>query len=122
LLWSFWALFAIGTRASRGFATSYVFEYFWLFIIWVMGLVGAAIATHYWHGNLSFCRPFNNQCRVLTAIVAWSWINWAFITFIMLATCATQLGGEGVMSPLHGRDTTETRNMEGGGSVSVPQT
>lgn len=38
-------IFAIGSRFSRTFASSYAFEYFWLFFIWVMGLIGAAIAT-----------------------------------------------------------------------------
>jgi len=105
LLWSFWAMFSIGFRADRGFATSYAHEYFWLFVLWVMGLVGAAIATHYWHGNLSFCRPFNNQCRLLIAIVSFSWVNWATLTSLMLTSCFSQRSDDyGFKAPLHGRE------------------
>jgi len=125
LLWSFWAMFAIGSRADRGYLSSYVVEYFWLFIIWVLGLVGAAIASHYWHGNLAACRHFNNQCRVLIAIVAWSWINWATVTFIALATIFSQhSGNHGIKAPLHGREGEEypgpeVRNVAPGGATQA---
>lgn len=123
-LWSIWAMFTIGTRTDLSFMTSYVLEYFWLFIIWVLGLVGASIATHYWHGNLADCRHFNNQCRLLIGIVAWSWINWALVTFIIVASLFSLRTGELTMkAPFHGREGEEypgpeVRNTPGGGAAT----
>jgi len=57
-----------------------------IFIIWVMYLVGAAIATHYWKG-LTWCDL--RQCNVVTSILAFTWISWSFATFLLL--CA--IGG-----------------------------
>ncbi|RDB18324.1 hypothetical protein Hypma_000511 [Hypsizygus marmoreus] len=120
-LWSLPMMFLIQRHASRGFATSYAFEMLGLFILWVMYLVGAAIATNKWR-NIGFCRGFFGQCRILTAILAFSWIAWATVTFLLLASLADLLSGHsGVTAPLAGtRAATGPESTKTGNVYSAP--
>ncbi|KAF5378574.1 hypothetical protein D9615_007125 [Tricholomella constricta] len=107
-LWALPLMFCIGARTEAGFIGSYLFEMVGLFILWVMYLVGAAIFSHKFHG-VSFCRGFFNQCRVVTAILAWSWINWAIVFFLLIASVASLFSSRtSATSPLHGRGAAGT--------------
>ncbi|KAF9459407.1 heterokaryon incompatibility protein-domain-containing protein [Collybia nuda] len=122
-LWSLPLIYLLHSRKGRGVASSYAFEFLGLFVLWVMYLIGTAIATHYWHG-LGFCWGFN-QCRILTAIVAWGWINWAVTTFLLLTSCAGQQSSHaGYRDPLHGGGTTAAAAGAGGvaGATAAPET
>ncbi|TFK72659.1 hypothetical protein BDN72DRAFT_304458 [Pluteus cervinus] len=58
-----------------------------LFVLWVMTLVGAAIASHFWHG-LGFCWRFR-ACKVLSAVVSFAWITWAVATILLILAMAS---------------------------------
>ncbi|KAK0431734.1 hypothetical protein EV421DRAFT_139550 [Armillaria borealis] len=51
------------------------------FILWVMWLVGAVDTTNRIIPGENYCRP-GKQCRILTTILAFSWIGWSFLTII----------------------------------------
>ncbi|KAK0449834.1 uncharacterized protein EV420DRAFT_1707012 [Desarmillaria tabescens] len=51
------------------------------FVLWVMWLVGAVDTTNRIIPGKNWCGP-GKQCRILTAILAFSWIGWSFLTII----------------------------------------
>ncbi|KAK0210039.1 hypothetical protein DFS33DRAFT_1290164 [Desarmillaria ectypa] len=51
------------------------------FVLWVMWLVGAVDTTNRIIPGRNWCGP-GKQCRILTTILAFSWIGWSFLTII----------------------------------------
>ncbi|KAK0227631.1 hypothetical protein IW262DRAFT_1292601 [Armillaria fumosa] len=51
------------------------------FVLWVMWLVGAVDTTNRIIPGKNYC-PRGKQCRILTTILAFSWIGWSFLTII----------------------------------------
>ncbi|PBK68838.1 hypothetical protein ARMSODRAFT_957927 [Armillaria solidipes] len=51
------------------------------FILWVMWLAGAVDTTNRVIPGKNWCGP-GKECRILTAILAFSWIGWSFLTII----------------------------------------
>ncbi|KAF8890929.1 hypothetical protein BD779DRAFT_1515260 [Infundibulicybe gibba] len=98
IMWSLWIIAVISGRIERGH--SHIVEHTGIFILWVMYLVGAAIATRHWH-DVSFCWNVR-ACRVVTALVAFAWINWGITTFIWVLSMYTQKGRP-LTAPLHGQ-------------------
>lgn len=79
-----------------------------LVILFVLWIVGAAIATQKW-GNLAWCHVFST-CRLLTAIVAFTWMSW-IMTFFLTVSCIWYiLRNDGFTQPVHGKYYGE-RNM-----------
>ncbi|KAL5519862.1 hypothetical protein ACEPAG_1522 [Sanghuangporus baumii] len=72
-----------------------------LFILWVLWLVGAAIATHIWPNLPSFCPQFE-ACRVLTAMLAFAWMGWIVLTFLLAATFMYAVANRSWREPAHG--------------------
>ena len=68
-----------------------------LFILWV---VGASIATQKW-GDLSWCHKYS-ACRLLTAIVAFTWMSWVMMLFLTVACIGYIVGNDGFTHPVHG--------------------
>lgn len=68
-----------------------------LFILWI---VGAAISTQLW-GNLGWCHRYS-QCRLLTAIVAFTWMSWIMTFFLTVACLWYILKHDGFGHPMHG--------------------
>lgn len=69
-----------------------------IFILWI---VGAAIVTKKW-GDLGWCHVFS-ACRLLTAIVAFTWMSW-IITFFLIISCLVYILRNGAFAhPVHGR-------------------
>ncbi|KAJ8085591.1 hypothetical protein PM082_004409 [Marasmius tenuissimus] len=112
MLWSWFVIFTIHKRRERGFITTFRGELIGSFILWVMLLVGAAIATSHrspespdpnarW-GNLSSCRMYKT-CRILTALVAFSWITWSTLTIVMIISIVFASVNRGWNEPMHGR-------------------
>ncbi|KAJ2916359.1 hypothetical protein MD484_g4070, partial [Candolleomyces efflorescens] len=82
------SLAIIAMIASRmGGPKSFMGELLFLFIVWVMFLVGAAITTHKWL-HLKWCRGSQKVCRILETIKAFSWICFGLISFLMLFAIA----------------------------------
>ncbi|KAK0192915.1 hypothetical protein F5146DRAFT_1042028 [Armillaria mellea] len=51
------------------------------FVLWVMWLAGAVDTTNRIIPGKNWCGP-GKECRILTAILAFSWIGWSFLTII----------------------------------------
>ena len=96
------------------------FELPFLWCLWVLYLVGAALATvslviyvsyrdsnsspllqSLW-GDLSFCWQFH-ACRLLTALVAFSWIGWITISVLWVTTLIYAFTNNAWKLPSHGR-------------------
>ncbi|KAK2467830.1 hypothetical protein APHAL10511_000125 [Amanita phalloides] len=84
LLWSTFmqvTLF-IGLRVG-GIVASFAAENFFNICIWVLYLVGNAIFSHKF-AHIGLCRRGAETCRIITGIMAFAWINWAFFTFLII--------------------------------------
>ncbi|KAF9069998.1 hypothetical protein BDP27DRAFT_1293065 [Rhodocollybia butyracea] len=101
ILWSWFIIHCIHKRHENRFISTFLGEFIGLFVLWLMYLVGAAIATTFW-GNLAFCQVFI-QCRTLTALVAFAWMNFIIMTFIFIVDIAFVVANGGLREPLHGR-------------------
>ncbi|KAF5393258.1 hypothetical protein D9757_000768 [Collybiopsis confluens] len=101
IFWSWFIVHCIHKRHENRIITTFRGELIGLFVLWVMVLVGAAIATTFW-GNLSFCQSFE-ACRLLTALVAFAWMSFIILTLIFGVDIAFVVANEGWREPLHGR-------------------
>ncbi|KAF8587531.1 hypothetical protein K439DRAFT_1407471 [Ramaria rubella] len=100
--WSVHMVHTISRSVERGgFFVRIIFEFLFLDCIWVLYLVGAAIASSFW-GDLSFCWQFE-ACRLLTALVAFAWIGWITISVLLLTTFVFAFTRNGWMKHSHGR-------------------
>ena len=72
---------------AGGIAASYAVENFFNIIIWVLYLVGTAIFSHKF-AHIGLCRRGAETCRIITGIMAFAWINWAFFTFLIIISLA----------------------------------
>lgn len=68
-----------------------------LFALWT---VGAAIATQKW-GKLNWCHKYT-ACRLLTAIVAFTWMSWVMVLFLASASIGYICMYSGFTHPVHG--------------------
>lgn len=95
------SLLTIGRRREGLRRYSFTHSVVGLFILTVLFIVGAAVATHFW-GHLSWCHRYW-QCRILTALVgiAWSAALVSLVLFIMEFHYAHSHRAWGY--PLHGR-------------------
>ncbi|KAF9254353.1 hypothetical protein L218DRAFT_1082378 [Marasmius fiardii PR-910] len=109
-LWSWFVIHAIHKRRENRFISTFRGELIGSFILWIMLLVGAAIATTTsnpplrakW-GNLSSCNAGFVQCRVLTALIAFAWINWIVLTILIVIAIGIAAANHGWNEPMHGR-------------------
>jgi len=72
----------IHRRHEHGFLSTFLVELIGLLLLFFLWIVGAAVATQKW-GNLNWCHTYT-ACRLLTAIVAFTWMSWimsALLTF-----------------------------------------
>ncbi|KAJ7288415.1 hypothetical protein C8J57DRAFT_1280156 [Mycena rebaudengoi] len=99
-----WALFLIRTiykRVESNLVSTFRGELLGLFVVWMFWLVGTAIASAQW-GNLGFCQVFE-PCRILSAIVAFSWLCWLTVTFNFGVSITFILANGALLEPLHGQ-------------------
>jgi len=88
-------------RHDRGFMSTFGGELVGLLILFILWIVGAAIATKKW-GNLGFCHVYF-ACRLLTALVAFTWISWIMTLFLTLSCLWSIIRNDGFTQPVHGR-------------------
>ncbi|KAJ7175780.1 hypothetical protein C8R46DRAFT_1079439 [Mycena filopes] len=99
-----WAIFVIRTihkRVDGNLVSTFRGELIGLFIVWMFWVVGTAIATQQW-GSLGFCQEFE-PCRVLSAIVAFSWLTFCLVTFNFGVSLTFILANGALLEPLHGQ-------------------
>ncbi|EIM89722.1 uncharacterized protein STEHIDRAFT_92166 [Stereum hirsutum FP-91666 SS1] len=110
ILWVPYVLHAIIKRREGGFIWTFFHELIALFVLFVLWIVGAAIATstsnppnHQSHwGALSWCQQFQ-PCRILTALVAFVWMGWIMVVFLMFASILFCIANRAWGEPMHGR-------------------
>ncbi|KAJ7212194.1 hypothetical protein GGX14DRAFT_622336 [Mycena pura] len=108
-----WAAFVIRTihrRVEDNLVSTFRGELVGLFVIWLFWLVGAALATGPW-GNLGFCQQFS-ACRVLSAIVAFSWLAWVNVTLNFTVSIVFITANGALLEPLHGQWVPKPRDQE----------
>jgi len=101
LLWTSWVIHVIFRSFEYGRVTSFASELLGLFVLFVLWLVGAAIATTVW-GNLKWCWVYE-PCRLLTALVAFAWMGWIVLFALLLVSALFALSNSAFGDPLHGR-------------------
>jgi len=98
----------IHKRHDHGFLSTFGGELVGLIILFVLWIVGAAIATQQW-GRLNWCHMYS-ACRLLTAIVAFTWMSWIMTLFLTVSCIWYIVRNDGFTQPVHGRYYPE-RNM-----------
>ncbi|KAK2462198.1 hypothetical protein APHAL10511_005786 [Amanita phalloides] len=82
LIWTTFMMLFLGLRVG-GIAASFIVENVFNLCIWVLYLVGNAIFSHKF-AHIGQCRKGAETCRILTGVMAFGWINWAFFTFLII--------------------------------------
>ncbi|KAF9262045.1 hypothetical protein L218DRAFT_929996 [Marasmius fiardii PR-910] len=100
ILWSWFIFHAIHARREGGFISTFRGEMIGSFILWILLLVGAAIATSNF-GDLSGCNSFS--CMLITALIAFAWITWGTLTLLMLTSALYATVHTGWDDPMHAR-------------------
>ncbi|TFK72664.1 hypothetical protein BDN72DRAFT_304629 [Pluteus cervinus] len=96
-----YAAFSIHSRYENKYVGTFAAEIALLVVLWLFWIGGAAVATEFW-GDLSFCQQFQ-PCRILTAMVAFTWLSWVVLTGIIMLSLMFSLANRAWMEPLHGR-------------------
>ncbi|THG95929.1 hypothetical protein EW026_g5804 [Hermanssonia centrifuga] len=101
LLWAPWVIHVIHRTYDYGLVSSFAGEILGLFGLFVMWLVGAAIATSFW-GSLEWCHEFQ-ACRLLTALVAFAWMGFILLFVLLIISVMFSIANRAYTHPLHGR-------------------
>ncbi|KAJ7638127.1 hypothetical protein B0H17DRAFT_1106223 [Mycena rosella] len=101
MIWSVYAVIAIHHMREDRWIYSFFSEILVLSALFLLYLVGAAIATHIW-GDLSFCQQFR-ACRILTTMVAFAWMSWIVLLGSLVASIVVVAANGALFDPFHGR-------------------
>ncbi|KAJ7672146.1 hypothetical protein DFH06DRAFT_1175438 [Mycena polygramma] len=101
MIWSVYAVTTIHHLREDRWIHTFFSEIVMLSILFVLYLVGAAIATSIW-GNLSFCHQFR-ACRILTAMLAFAWMPWIILLWLLIASLFIAIANVAFYEPFHGR-------------------
>jgi len=82
IIWAIFLIFLLRTEKKSGFLSRNWFEAVALGALWMLWIGGAAGSTSIWP-DLNFCVQFS-QCRILQAMMAWMWLGWIVITFLLI--------------------------------------
>ncbi|KAF7375221.1 hypothetical protein MSAN_00408700 [Mycena sanguinolenta] len=101
MLWAVYGVLTIHHMREDRLISSFASEILVLSILFLLYLVGAAIATSIW-GDLSFCQEFR-ACRILTAMLAFAWMSWIVLSCSLAASVFVAIANRAFFSPFHGR-------------------
>ncbi|EIW75022.1 hypothetical protein CONPUDRAFT_132619 [Coniophora puteana RWD-64-598 SS2] len=110
ILWSAFVGHTIHGRHERRIIGTFLHEFLGLGVLFILWLVGAAIATvtsnvptllTRW-GNLSSCWHYST-CRILTALLAFAWLGWIVVLALLLTTLLFALANRAWNEQMHGR-------------------
>jgi len=99
--WSIFIVWSIHKRYENPYLSTFRGEIIGLSVLWIFWTAGAAGASHPW-GSLSWCQQFD-ACRLLSALVAFSWLGWLTLSAILALSLLFSLANKALMEPLHGR-------------------
>ncbi|KAL1695449.1 hypothetical protein GGG16DRAFT_99763 [Schizophyllum commune] len=97
--WAIHAIHSLRRRIDTGFGRSFAHELGALLVLWLLWLIGAAVATSHWTDQYSCWYQFS--CRLLTAITAIAWSGFAIITFLVIASAILGSKKGGFGKPMH---------------------
>jgi len=100
MLWSTFAIHGIYMRCDRFVIHTFAVEAIALSMLFMMWLVGTAIATTMW-GNLGWCHQYS-PCRLLSALVGIAWTGWVFLFFLLCACLVHAFVNRAWTEPIHG--------------------
>jgi len=101
MLWAPLLIVRIYKRHENTFISTFGGEFIGLFVLFMLWIVGAAMTTDQW-GNLAWCRIYQ-PCRLLTAILAFSWMGWIIILFLIAINLGYIIVNKAFNEPLHGQ-------------------
>lgn len=110
LFWSPFIARTIHRRLEHRHINTFRGELIGLFILFLLWIIGASIATHtgnlpdpetHW-GDLSSCWMFSS-CRVLTALVAFTWASWVLVLILFITSFLFAIANKAFREPMHGR-------------------
>ncbi|CAL1697516.1 unnamed protein product [Somion occarium] len=101
VLWVPFVVHVLHRDDDYGFVGTFAGEILGLFTLFILWLVGAAIATTFW-GDLSWCHQFL-PCRILTVIVAFAWMGWIILLTLLIISLLFAFMNNSFGRPLHGR-------------------
>ncbi|KAJ6468382.1 hypothetical protein C8R45DRAFT_468588 [Mycena sanguinolenta] len=101
MAWAAYGVLTIHHMREDRWIFSFASEILVLSILFLLYLVGAAIATSIW-GDLSFCQEFR-ACRILTAMLAFAWMSWIVLSCSLVASVFAAIANAAFFSPFHGR-------------------
>jgi len=110
MAWAGFVILTIHRRVEDNLVSTFRGELIGLFIVWMFWIVGTSIATTQW-GSLGFCAQFE-ACRVLSAIVAFSWLAWVVVSFNFGVSLTFILANGAMLEPLHGQWVPQVRDGE----------
>jgi len=99
--WSLFAAYTIHYRYEDTRISTFMVEAIAMSVLWLFWIVGSSIASSMW-GNLAGCQQFS-QCRLLSALVAMSWLGWIALTILLGFCLLFSIANRAFMEPLHGR-------------------
>ncbi|KAG1809090.1 uncharacterized protein BJ212DRAFT_1448841 [Suillus subaureus] len=123
----FWSTFIARTihgRHEHRRMNTFTAELVGLFILFLLWLIGAAVATHTsnppdvdvrW-GNLSSCWTYST-CRILTALLAFAWLGWILVLALFVMSLLFAIANKAFHDPMHGRWDRRATNY--GGDLSM---
>lgn len=124
MLWAPMVIHMIHGRYEFRYLSRVWHELTGLFVLWILWLVGAAVATSIWPNLPSFCSQFS-ACRLLTAMVAFAWLGWLTLTALMATTLMYATANSSWGEPAHGHwvreDPNRTSVYSGGTGYATSQ-
>ncbi|KAI0769726.1 hypothetical protein BD413DRAFT_78640 [Trametes elegans] len=111
MIWSSYIIHIIHRSYDYGRFSSFAFELLGLLALFTLYLVGAAIASTYW-GDLFWCHRYW-QCRILTVLVAFAWIDWVLVFIITVVSVLCAVANAAFWHPLHGRNAARDSYYQG---------
>ncbi|KAL1748117.1 hypothetical protein HDZ31DRAFT_30374 [Schizophyllum fasciatum] len=99
LPWTLHAFHSLQRRIDTGLGRSFSHEFGVLLVLWILWLVGAAIATSHWTDLYSCWYEFS--CRLLTAIVAIAWSGFGVLTLLLITSAVLGRLKGGYGQPMH---------------------
>ncbi|KAJ7056675.1 hypothetical protein C8F01DRAFT_1154537 [Mycena amicta] len=99
--WAAYGVLTIHHMREDRFIFSFAAEIGVLSILFLLYLVGAAIATSIW-GDLGFCQQYR-ACRILTTLLAFAWLSWIVIGCSLVCSVFVAVANSAFFAPFHGR-------------------
>jgi len=99
--WCIFIAFSIHRRYENRYISTFLAEIVGLAVLWILWIAGAGAASNMW-GSLSWCQQIE-ACRVLSALVAFSWLGWLTLTGLLGLSLLFSIANSALQEPLHGR-------------------